>query len=107
MIHLLIIALFIGLMILLVYVIGNHLKINIFFAWYDFWIGFFYDRDKHILYICPLPMVVIEVQKKYCTHEYEEVYYGLQCKYCYSFIPSNDDWYDDGPIYDEYGTRIT
>lgn len=34
--------------------------LSIFFAWYDFWIGFYYDRKNRALYFCPLPMVVIK-----------------------------------------------
>lgn len=31
------------------------------FAWYDMWIGAYWDKRKRILYICPLPMILIEV----------------------------------------------
>lgn len=31
-------------------------KCKFFFAWYDFWIGFFYDQKKRILYIYSLPL---------------------------------------------------
>ena len=37
------------------------MKLSMFFAWYDLWIGAYYDRIKRILYICPLPMIVIKI----------------------------------------------
>lgn len=36
------------------------MKIKIFFAWYDFWVGFYYDRKNRVLYFCPFPMTVIQ-----------------------------------------------
>jgi hypothetical protein len=39
------------------------MKIRVFLAWYDCWIGAYYDRKNKVLYICPLPMIVIEVSK--------------------------------------------
>ena len=36
-------------------------RVRLFFAWYDFWIGAYYDRREKVLYICPLPMLVIRV----------------------------------------------
>ena len=32
--------------------------INVYFAWYDFWIGVYLDRYRTI-YVCPLPMCCI------------------------------------------------
>lgn len=34
------------------------MKFKLFFAWYDLWVGVYIDRDKDIVYFCPLPMVV-------------------------------------------------
>lgn len=38
------------------------MKVSIFFAWYDLWVGAYWDRQKRVLYVCPLPMVVIKVE---------------------------------------------
>ena len=31
------------------------MKVKLFFAWYDFWVGWFWDRDDQALYVCLLP----------------------------------------------------
>ena len=40
------------------------MKIKIFFAWYDLWIGFYIDRKNKCLYICPLPTLVIKISQE-------------------------------------------
>ena len=38
-----------------------NMKIKPIFAWYDFWVGMFWDRKSKKLYIFPIPMVGIVV----------------------------------------------
>lgn len=40
------------------------MKIKLLFAWYDLWVGAFYDRKGKRLYILPLPCVGIVIQFK-------------------------------------------
>jgi hypothetical protein len=39
------------------------IKVSFFFAWYDFWGGWFYDRERKILYVCPLPCCVFKFSR--------------------------------------------
>lgn len=37
------------------------MKVKLMFAWYDFWVGVFWDQKKRMLYIFPLPMCGVSV----------------------------------------------
>jgi hypothetical protein len=39
------------------------LKMSIVFAWYDFWVGAYYDRKSRALYIFPVPMVGLRISR--------------------------------------------
>lgn len=39
----------------------NRMKIKLMFAWYDFWVGLFWDAKKHALYIFPVPMFGVRI----------------------------------------------
>jgi hypothetical protein len=39
-----------------------HMKVRLMFAWYDMWIGAFWDRKSRSLYLFPLPMIGMKIQ---------------------------------------------
>ncbi len=51
-------------------------EIKIFLAWYDGWIGYYYDRKSKALYICLIPMVVLKINK----HQHNWIFEG--CRGC-------------------------
>lgn len=38
------------------------MTVRTYIAWYDLWIGVYWDRKCRILYVCPLPTWVIEIR---------------------------------------------
>jgi len=64
----------------------SKMKYKLFWAWFDFWIGFYFDRKKRILYICPLPTIVLAISFSNIeipTKEYEkETYWMPVCEKC-------------------------
>lgn len=43
------------------------MRVKLIFAWYDLWVGFFYDTKKKWLYIFPVPMLGVII--KFNNHE--------------------------------------
>jgi len=37
-------------------------RIRAYFAWYDMWVGAYYDQEERILYVCLLPCCVIRLE---------------------------------------------
>lgn len=33
-------------------------RLTVGFAWYDLWVGFYYDVDRRVLYFVPIPTLV-------------------------------------------------
>lgn len=39
------------------------MNVRVRFAWYDMWIGAYWDRKTRVLYICLLPTLLLEVSR--------------------------------------------
>ncbi len=39
----------------------GHYTVTLHWRWFDLWVGAYWDRKARVLYVCPLPMVVIRV----------------------------------------------
>jgi hypothetical protein len=37
-------------------------KVRFKFAWYDLWVGAFWDRKSRTLYVCPLPCLLVSLE---------------------------------------------
>jgi hypothetical protein len=42
--------------------IFRYKRLQIILAWYDIWIGVYYDIGHRTIYVCPLPMVVLRYE---------------------------------------------
>jgi hypothetical protein len=58
----------------------NRLKFSISFRWYDFWIGWYWDRENRAIYICLLPMLPIRISiQNAAEDDDDEIMYCQDC----------------------------
>ncbi len=76
------------------------MKIKVIFAWYDLWIGFFYDRKNRWLYVLLIPTIVIVLKFKYkcpkCgkTLLYSDTHTYCSKHYCYDCV-RDEEYFDE------------
>lgn len=39
-------------------------RVTVKFAWYDLWVGAYYDRTNRVWYVCPLPTLLVTIPRK-------------------------------------------
>lgn len=70
------------------------------FAWYDFWVGMYFDRTRRRLYVLPLPCIGFYVQFPIATTiTSEEMGWAFKCYDCDKRF---SDWYS---MYDHWQTH--
>lgn len=75
------------------------MRIRLFFAWYDFWVGAYYDR-KRTLYIGLLPMCMLKIEFKAKCSDCGKSLYPNEFRYycgrihCYK-CKNNNEYFDE------------
>ncbi|MES2379727.1 MAG: hypothetical protein V4538_01710 [Bacteroidota bacterium] len=67
-------------------------KVSFLFAWYDLWVGIFWDRKKRWLYILPVPCtgIIVKFEKQKPANEISVVRYNLMNQEGYTPYCGND-----------------
>jgi hypothetical protein len=39
------------------------MSVRLSIAWYDLWIGAYWDRRERVLYVCPLPCLLLTIRE--------------------------------------------
>ncbi len=78
-------------------------SISIYFAWHYFCIGFFYDRASRVVYLCPIPMLVIQFNLKNPDHMEPVPYKVEPCDYVSNY---DNSYCRDGKIFNYRGVQI-
>lgn len=69
------------------------MKFKFEFAWYDFWIGLYWNRAHKQLYIFPIPMLGISIQFKMGKYSCASCGFGLQkpCEHWLNLISDSTE----------------
>lgn len=83
-------------------------RLSFFFAWYDLWVGAYFDQESKVVYMCPFPCFVIKFAYGRKHWEKRGNTWKRSCNYV-SLVRSTDDhtgnrfWvvYTNGTMYTE------
>jgi hypothetical protein len=48
-------------------------RVRLSFAWYDLWVGAYWDRRERVLYVCPLPCLLLTIRADPGEWDYDEI----------------------------------